>query len=390
MITKALPDFKDYTFTIVTAMKNEGPYILDWISYHIAIGFTHFVILTNDCSDKTDNICRNLEKLGIVTHVNNTPPYPRGIQKTAWKRAGRVEAVEKAKWLMSLDVDEYLYLEQGDGSLDALFSQFETQPTAISFPWLFYGDNDVRELKDEPVWQQFTRSAHPFQARPFQIRGLKTLYKNLDGSEIGTHRPKFKLLPDDVLWVTADGVPMNYMWRKPYWCVWDDGMGFGSTLGRVCHFAIRSRQAYFLKILRGFVNRTEKGPRADESATTYWNMFNWNIEENNMMRDRGCVSEPIREQLFANAKLADLHGKSFAIHQQHVKLALENPEYSEEFGVLLNSQMRTNLSADDPVLKDGTFPNLTYPPDYLQQRAMDSTIKQEIINAHYQKFTNFI
>ena len=42
-------------FLLVTTMKNEGPYILEW-TYHIAIGIDHFMIVTNDCTDGTNEI----------------------------------------------------------------------------------------------------------------------------------------------------------------------------------------------------------------------------------------------------------------------------------------------------------------------------------------------
>ncbi|MFN4129742.1 MAG: glycosyltransferase family 2 protein, partial [Paracoccaceae bacterium] len=41
---------------IVTTMKNEGPFILEWIAYHRAIGVDDFLIYTNDCTDGTDTM----------------------------------------------------------------------------------------------------------------------------------------------------------------------------------------------------------------------------------------------------------------------------------------------------------------------------------------------
>ena len=32
-------------------MRNEAPFILEWIAYHRAIGFDDFLIYSNDCSD---------------------------------------------------------------------------------------------------------------------------------------------------------------------------------------------------------------------------------------------------------------------------------------------------------------------------------------------------
>ena len=39
---------------VISTMKDEAPYILEWIAHHRGIGFTDFLIYTNDCSDGTD------------------------------------------------------------------------------------------------------------------------------------------------------------------------------------------------------------------------------------------------------------------------------------------------------------------------------------------------
>ena len=47
-------------------MKNEAPYIVEWIAYHRAIGVDNFLIYTNDCADSTDEVLGRLMELGIV------------------------------------------------------------------------------------------------------------------------------------------------------------------------------------------------------------------------------------------------------------------------------------------------------------------------------------
>ena len=52
-------------------MKNEGPYILEWIAHHLSVGFGHFLVVTNDCEDGTDEILLALQRRGLVTHAIN-------------------------------------------------------------------------------------------------------------------------------------------------------------------------------------------------------------------------------------------------------------------------------------------------------------------------------
>jgi len=65
---------------IVTTMKNEGPFILEWLAYHRAIGFDDFLVYTNDCTDGTDTMLQMLERKGIVPErVNDFETVAFGI-----------------------------------------------------------------------------------------------------------------------------------------------------------------------------------------------------------------------------------------------------------------------------------------------------------------------
>ncbi len=64
---------------IVTTMKNEGPFILEWIAYHRAIGVDDFLVYTNDCTDGTDDMLKLLDQHGIVQHREN--PFRSTTQK---------------------------------------------------------------------------------------------------------------------------------------------------------------------------------------------------------------------------------------------------------------------------------------------------------------------
>jgi hypothetical protein len=49
---------------LAATMPNEGPYILEWVAYHLAIGFTDIVICTNDCVDGSLALLERLQELG--------------------------------------------------------------------------------------------------------------------------------------------------------------------------------------------------------------------------------------------------------------------------------------------------------------------------------------
>ena len=104
-------------FLLLTAMKNEGPYILEWIAYHMAIGIDHFMIVTNDCTDGTNEILEILQKKGLVTLVIN--PNTLARDPTHWQVAAQAivqhyPLYRRAEWILHCDVDEFVQFNNPD------------------------------------------------------------------------------------------------------------------------------------------------------------------------------------------------------------------------------------------------------------------------------------
>ncbi|MEY8840170.1 glycosyltransferase family 2 protein, partial [Cribrihabitans sp. XS_ASV171] len=52
--------------TAVTCVKNEGPFLLEWIAFNRLLGVTDFLFYSNDCTDATDRLLDALAARGIV------------------------------------------------------------------------------------------------------------------------------------------------------------------------------------------------------------------------------------------------------------------------------------------------------------------------------------
>ena len=377
-----LPKPNDFSRVIVTTMKDEGPYILDWVSYHFSIGFTHIIILTNDCSDGTDKICRHLEKLGVITHKNNKEPYPKGIQKTAYKRIEKLEAYEQAEWVMALDVDEYLRIDIGNCHLDDVFKWTGNRPAAISFMWQVFGNNQITQLEDRPVAAQFTKSTSTFQIAPYQTRGLKTIFRRDCFKRIGTHRP---LEPNiefmgNKLWIDANGVPLPQMLEKPYWQALNDGTGFGWVLGRVNHYALRSRTSFMLKMHRGFVNRTSGGIRGENSPSLYWRFFNWNVETNEKILPGIGRANALKAELLMDKKLARLHQQAYDFHLEKANELVQSKWWTEADREINLIDLGLNFNAFDQKLMEYPILNWELSPIRYEDIYKSSIFKTRIDN----------
>ena len=59
---------------LLSAVKNEGPDLLEWLAWHRMIGFDRIVIFSNDCSDGSDGLPDALEGIGWQAHHRPSPP----------------------------------------------------------------------------------------------------------------------------------------------------------------------------------------------------------------------------------------------------------------------------------------------------------------------------
>ncbi len=295
---------------IFTTMKNEGPFMLEWVAHNLGLGFDRLIIYTNDCADGTDLIARRLEELGHASHVEN-PVKPGGNpQHQMLRRARRHPLVQDADWLMCLDADEFINITVGDRTVPALIDACEA-PDAISMAWRLFGCGGVVAYADAPVTEQFTLADHPTDYASGRAYGLKTLFRN-NGSfrRFGPHRPKD--MPEDrvaqLRWSDAGG--RLYPAERVGWRAWP---GFDHGFGRIHHYAVRSVESFMVKRDRGRTNHINV-----DQAESYWRDMNVN-----RMEDRGIAplaerARPILGRLMEDPVLARLHHAACAWHRAKI------------------------------------------------------------------------
>ncbi len=114
----------DPRILIATCMKDEEPFILEWIAWHSAIGVTDFVVFTNYCADGTDKMLDRLHEMGLIRHL----PNPATVMKSTYFQPVALSYVQqmgifaRADFFISMDVDEFINLRAGEGKLTDLFA----------------------------------------------------------------------------------------------------------------------------------------------------------------------------------------------------------------------------------------------------------------------------
>lgn len=216
---------------IVTCMKNEGPFILEWVAHHRAIGFDHMLVFTNDCDDGTVELLDALAAQGYVTRMDN--PYQQmgegyNPQKGALKFAESLDLVKNADWVLVSDVDEFVNIHVGDGDLESLFSA-TNGADLISMQWRLFGNSFRNKYEDVLLIENHTYCAPTFCPSPIQAWGIKTMFRT-EGDyiagvydRIGVHRPLKRKINGIPNWVTGAGKPIHPDYADKGWRFGDQG-----------------------------------------------------------------------------------------------------------------------------------------------------------------------
>ena len=299
------------SYTIVTTMKNEGPFILEWIAYHRSIGFTDFTVFTNDCDDGTDDIIIRLQELGVASHVANKLKPGQSPQRKALRRSQWHDKTQEADWLMCADVDEFLVIRDGAGHLRDLMAKVG-DVDAISFCWKLFGHGQVEEFEPGFVTEQFFWAA-PEHSYPNQrCSGMKTLMRNNEKFvRLKIHRPLIAEDPKNLRWVDAGGQPMppRYLRSK-----WSAHRGFSHRFARLHHYAVRSIDSFLVKRDRGRTNHIN----ADQGID-YWQSMNTNHEYDDAILARLPAARTEYNKLIADPVLAELHRAACDWHIAKIK-----------------------------------------------------------------------
>lgn len=321
--------------TIVTTMKNEGPFILEWLAYHRAIGVDNFIIYTNDCTDGTDTLLQMLQDKGFLQHREN-PFRESGLkpQHAALQAAEKEDVIRDADWLACIDVDEFINIKTGDGTLDALFSAVP-DANMIAMTWRLFGNGDLRAFHDKPVTEQFSHCAPEQTRKPHQAWGFKTLFRNIGlFKKLGVHRPK-GLKPqlwNEIHWVNGSGTPLP---KEIYRNGWRSTIEtYGYDLVQLNHYAVRSAESFLVKRDRGRVNHVDR-----DQGLAYWFRMNNNAETETSIQ---CRLPRMHEELarfMADPDIAAAHAYSVARHRDKIDELRAMKNYANFYDEITSPRM---------------------------------------------------
>lgn len=332
-------------FLVISAMKNEGPFILEWIAHHLSIGVGHFLIYTNDCDDGTNEILDRLGEMGFVTRLDNPFKRDKGQkpQRGALNDAILQPAYQDADWAMCIDVDEFINVHVGDGSLQALIDA-SNQPNVISLTWKFFGNQGVEAYEDRFITEQFTACAPEYLPKPRLGWGFKTMFhKTAPYQKLGVHRPLHPIEGriDQARWVNGSGRMMPEMlltnngWRSTK-------RSIGYALATLNHYVLRSADSYLVKRQRGRINHVDQ-----DQGLAYWRARNYTTDSDDRILARLGPAKQKFGELISDPVLSTLHENAVHWHRARIADLKAKEEYHQLYQMIISDDPTADKQEED-------------------------------------------
>lgn len=283
---------------LFSAQKNEGPFLLEWVAYHKALGFTDIIVVSNDCEDGSDRLLDALAEAGELHHIRQDVPEGVAPQANADRVAREAGCFAHGDWIIWLDLDEFLLPSPPASTVEDIIKALG-DADALMIAWRFFGDSGNASWPGRHVSDRFTMAAPRRRGANTQVKTLFRYGPAIARLDIhrpvlvpGTTRDKFRVLTssggpaDDRFYDTDRSRPFNRLvdQRRPY------------ILGQVAHFSIRTPEMFARKAHRG--DGYYADPQAVARDKTLYHRRNFNQIPEPWLAERKPTTDREMQRLF--------------------------------------------------------------------------------------------
>lgn len=249
-----------YDVAICCIAKNEDPYLVEWIDYHLQIGVTHFYIYDNESVIPIANTLSSYIKKGIVK-IEFFPGFK--MQMMAHKHC-LANYGSECRWIAFIDVDEYIVPKTHSGNLVEFLTNYRKYG-GLAIHWRVFGSNGHLERPKGSQLESYTK-------RSLVTEGMNRHIKSVV-------QPKHvKSVPKD---------PHHFKYKFGKFCVNENFQRINGALAthtsnkiQLNHYFVRSFEEFKLKVARG---------RADSEAQRTVEEFQMVNEFANLITDENII-----------------------------------------------------------------------------------------------------
>jgi glycosyltransferase involved in cell wall biosynthesis len=251
--------------TVCLIVKNEAPYLIEWLAHYLCLGFDQILVYDNESSDGTAGVVEACARVDSRIILRSWPDKPGRIpQASAYMDA---VATTQTEWVACFDADEFLVLHE-DASIGAYLSRFGDDAGAVAINWLLFGSGGEELFRDE--WQAVRFRACADNRRDSKNGVFKSIVRRKDAMGFVGHR--FKLSRGH--YVDDAGQVANMISASRT-------ASISHRFAQLNHYVVRSRAEFDDKRARGNPAR----PAGHRDKYAYRNDAFWRDHDTNQRSD---------------------------------------------------------------------------------------------------------
>lgn len=218
---------------VVGTMRDDGIYTLEWIAYHLALGFERIFVYTNDNADGSDALLRVLSSHDVITLIESetsgkVPPEVKAYEHSIHL----LQDLRAFEWVLYADSDEYFVPAPHFGNsvmnvLAALEEQFpERLPSCVCYAWLWFVSEMAYQRTPGLLIERFQHARHHWITKALvRLQDVTSMrHEHFPDVKAGGFLvdSAFDLLPLDVteIWRRRNpqyaGGRVNHYWPKSF------------------------------------------------------------------------------------------------------------------------------------------------------------------------------
>ena len=182
-INSSISETKKHNLSVCCIFKNESKFLKEWIEYHKLIGVDHFYLYNVESTDNYIDVLKPYIKNKTVTliewpnmSIGQTKPDMQMLSTKipAYENAAKHLALKNTKWLVFVDIDEFL-VAPDNRSLREILAEYDDYPGVI-LPSDYFDASQIGVFPKKKLIIENTRLA-PEPQQPIEKTVEKTIFQ---------------------------------------------------------------------------------------------------------------------------------------------------------------------------------------------------------------------
>ena len=144
---------------ISAIVRNEAPYLLEWVAHHRLLGVGRFFIVDDRSDDGSAELLATMERCGLIRLLPFVADAGQKPQIPAY-RALLQAFRDDVEWMAFIDIDEYMWPMGNEARISDFLCRLPPQVGAIALNWATFGSSRQLAYDHRPTPERFTWHAH--------------------------------------------------------------------------------------------------------------------------------------------------------------------------------------------------------------------------------------